>query len=252
MSAIDPIPRRKLSQEVLDRLLTRISTGDYAPGDQLPSERQLMEMFQVGRPAIREAMQTLAHMGLVSITHGERARVTPVTAEKLIEQVGGSARHFLATAPENLGHLKEARLFFEVGMVRIAAERATEADIDRLGWRLHEQRESMNDRGQFLARDMAFHREIAAISGNPIYAAVSQAMFDWMSAYYVNLLRAPGMEMLTIEEHERIFDGIAVRDPDAAAEAMTDHLKRAHHLYRQVQDQAAAPAGEQDRDAEQG
>ncbi|WP_207457479.1 transcriptional regulator NanR [Azospirillum sp. SYSU D00513] len=236
MSAIEPIPRRKLSQEVLDRLLSRISTGEYAPGDQLPSERQLMEMFQVGRPAIREAMQTLAHMGLVTITHGERARVTPVTAAKLIEQVGGSAKHFLATAPENLEHLKEARVFFEVGMVRIAAERATEADIDNLGRRLHEHRESLTDLSVFQARDMAFHREIAMISRNPIYAAVSQAMFDWLAAYHVDLLRAPGLEMVTIEEHERIFDAIATRDPEGAERAMSDHLKRAHHLYRRSEE----------------
>jgi DNA-binding FadR family transcriptional regulator len=235
MTITDPIPRRKLSQEVLDRLLSRITSGEYAAGDQLPSERQLMEMFQVGRPAIREAMQTLSHMGLVSITHGERARVTPVTAAKLIGQVGESAKHFLATAPENLEHLKEARVFFEVGMVRLAAERASDADIARLERRLQEHRDSLKDLSNFLARDMAFHREIAAISGNPIYAAVAQAMFDWLAAYHVSLLRAPGAELITIEEHERIFDAIVKHDPDEAAAAMSDHLKRASTLYRQFE-----------------
>lgn len=235
MTAIDPIPRRKLSQEVLDRLLSKISGGEYAPGSQLPSERQLMEMFQVGRPAIREAMQTLAHMGMVTITHGERARVTPVTAATIIEQVGGTAKHFLATAPENLEHLKEARTFFESGMVRMAAGNATDADIARLERRLQEHRESLEDLSRFLACDMAFHREIAAISGNPIYVAVSQAMFDWLAAYYVELLRAPGAEQITIAEHTRIFEAVAARDPEEAARAMTDHLTRANGLYRQYE-----------------
>jgi DNA-binding FadR family transcriptional regulator len=235
MTVTDPIPRRKLSQEVLDRLLARITSGEYAAGDQLPSERQLMEMFQVGRPAIREAMQTLSHMGLVSITHGERARVTPITAAKVMGQVGESAKHFLANAPENLEHLKEARVFFEVGMVRLATERASDADIARLERRLQEHRDALTDLSGFLDRDMAFHREIAAISGNPIYAAVAQAMFDWLAVYHVSLLRAVGAEQITIDEHERIFNGIAKRDAEEAAAAMSDHLKRASSLYRQFE-----------------
>jgi GntR family transcriptional regulator, sialic acid-inducible nan operon repressor len=235
MTVTDPIPRRKLSQEVLDRLLARITSGEYAAGDQLPSERQLMEMFRVGRPAIREAMQTLSHMGLVSITHGERARVTPITAAKVMGQVGESAKHFLANAPENLEHLKEARVFFEVGMVRLATERASDADIARLERRLQEHRDALTDLSGFLDSDMAFHREIAAISGNPIYAAVAQAMFDWLAVYHVSLLRAVGAEQITIDEHERIFNGIAKRDAEEAAAAMSDHLKRASSLYRQFE-----------------
>ena len=249
MNSIDPIPRRKLYQEVLDRLLARINSGEYAPGDQLPSERQLMEMFQVGRPAIREAMQTLSHMGLVTIAHGERARVTPVTAEKVIEQVGGPAKHFLATAPENLEHLKEARLFFEVGMVRIAAERATAEDLCRLEQRLQDHRACLDDPARFLNCDMAFHREIAAISGNPIYVSVSRAMFDWLAAYHIDMVRAPGAEQITIAEHTRIFEAVAAHDPDAAAAAMTDHLKRANQLYRQIESGRTGSQGPAQRSA---
>ena len=66
-----PIQRRKLSDSVQDRVLSMIKSGDLAPGSPLPSERELMSSFAVGRPAIREALQNLQRMGLVEIRHGE-------------------------------------------------------------------------------------------------------------------------------------------------------------------------------------
>jgi hypothetical protein len=138
-----------------------------------------MEMFQVGRPAIREAMQTLSHMGLVSITHGERARVTPITAAKLIGQVGESAKHFLANAPENLEHLKEARVFFEVGMVRLATERASDADIARQ-YRADAQKYAATEKRtitQVVVLDQAGATALAAKvkAGTPLAAAATAA-----------------------------------------------------------------------------
>ena len=127
-----PIQRRKLYQEVLDRLQQRIRSGELAPGDHLPSERELMDAYGVGRPAVREALQELARSGIVEITHGERARVVVPTAHLLISQVAGGARHLLQTRPDTLEHLKEARVFLEAGVARIAAARATLADVERL------------------------------------------------------------------------------------------------------------------------
>ncbi len=231
----DPIPRRKLYQEVVDRLTARISEGVYAPGDKLPSERELMSLFGVGRPAIREAMQSLERMGLISISHGERANVKAPDARAVIDQVAGTVRHMLITSEQSLDHLKEARLFFEIGIVRIAAESATDEDIARLRERLDDHLASLNDLTRFLEMDKLFHREIAAISRNPIYAAVSQAIFEWLEEFHVELVRVPGAEQITLKEHGAIFKAIAARDPDRAAKAMEQHLKRANKVYRRYE-----------------
>ena len=118
--------------------MARITQGELAAGDNLPSERDLMSQYGVGRPAVREAMQALERMGLIAITHGERARIIAPTARTMIDQVAHSAKHLLATSATSLEQLKEARVFFEAGMVRIAAEKASPADLDRLGLRLEE------------------------------------------------------------------------------------------------------------------
>ncbi|HSW04972.1 transcriptional regulator NanR [Aquabacterium sp.] len=234
MSSTEPIQRRKLYQEVLDRLMERIRLGEIPPGAQLPSERELMEFYAVGRPAVREALQALERSGIVEITHGERARVVVPSAERLIEQLAGGARHLLRTQPNTLEHLKDARVFLEVGLARMAAERASAADVERLRSRLAEHRASLVDLNQFLERDMAFHREIASIGGNPVFPAIVEALFSWASEYYQPLVRAPGVEDLTLREHERIIEAIAGGDPQAAERAVREHLTRANALYRQV------------------
>ncbi len=238
-----PIPRRKLYQEVQDRLVAQISSGAYAPGDQLPSERELMALFGVGRPAIREAMQALDRMGIITVSHGERARVAAPDAGTMIEQVAATARHLLLTWPQGLDHLKEARLFFEVGMVRIAAAEASDADIERLRGRLDDHFASLEDLSRFLEMDKLFHREIAAVSGNPIYTAVSQAVFEWLEEFHVELVRVPGAEKITLEEHTAIFEAIAARDPERAATAMERHLTRSNALYRQYERPRTTLAG---------
>src|SRR5437016_5611775 len=123
------ILRRKLYHEVQDRLMERIRSGAIPLGAHLPSERELMEQYGVGRPAVREALQAMERSGIVEIAHGERARVVVPTAEQLIDQVAGGAMHLLRTLPDMLKHLKEARLFLETGTARMAAERATDEQI---------------------------------------------------------------------------------------------------------------------------
>lgn len=230
----ETIQRRKIYQEVRDRLMERIRTGAYPPNTQLPSERELMEEYGVGRPAVREALQELQRSGIVEIIHGERARVVVPTAERLMSQLAGGAMHLLRSQPGTLEHLKEVRLFLETGTARMAAERATEEDVARLRLAVAQHRASMVNLERFIELDMAFHREIASISGNPIFPAIVEAMFGWASEYYQALVRAPGAEALTLAEHERIVDAIAARDPAGAASAMQAHLSRANTLYREL------------------
>jgi DNA-binding FadR family transcriptional regulator len=101
-----------------------IEDGSYAEGALLPSEGELMQMFGVGRPSIREALFALHLTGMVAITSGERARVTVPSPDTLLFHLSGVARHFLGKTggPE---HFQEARAIFEVGLARIAAERGT-------------------------------------------------------------------------------------------------------------------------------
>jgi len=227
----DRIVKRKLADEVLERLKRLIIEGNMKPGDEMPSERELMERFGVGRPAIREAMQLLSNMGLVAISHGERARVLELTPLSIIRQVDQTAHIMLSRSPDSLEHLKNARLFFERGMVREAAKKATKKQLADLKQTLAEQKSLLGKADPFIAADMRFHTQIAAISGNPIFVGVSEALLGWLKVYHTELLIWSGKEKYTLAEHQEIIDRLEARDADGAEKAMVKHLERSRALY---------------------
>ncbi len=231
-----PIIRRKLADEVRDRLLTMIQGGEFHPGDQLPSERTLMDQFGVGRPAVREALQSLGSSGLIEIHHGERARVAIPDTNSMFDRIGETMRHLLQTSPKTLDHLKDARILFEVGMTKIAANHATPEDVQKLDELLDRQQAASNDNAEFVKRDMAFHSAIASISRNSVCEMLSEAMLDWLFHFRRDLLRMPGSEIITMAEHRRIYAAIAAHDVEEAERAMKDHLTRSDQRYRIIED----------------
>lgn len=227
-------PKRNLAHSVREQILNLMETQEFGPGDPLPSERDLMQRFNVGRPAVREAMQSLQVSGLVEIRHGERAKVTQPSIGRVVEQFGDTMRHLLVTSTASLEHLKDARFAFEKAMAEQAAGLRTEGDIARLRSIVEMQSAVRTDKSRFLAHDQEFHRTIAAISGNPIYAALAEAIFGWLADFQEDLVMQPGREQLTIEEHNEILLAIEERDARRAGKAMHDHLARANVLYHRT------------------
>ena len=226
MNLIEP---RKLSHAVIDRLVEAIETGAYKPGERLPAERDLMRLYGIGRPAVREALQALQAMGLIHITHGARARVVEPAAASIIAQMSEAMIQLLHSNPTGLDELKEARLLLECGLVRIATARTTPDGLQAL--LLAKQACETASGAALVAADMAFHRQIAAISGNSFIAAATAGMLEWLTRFKRSLVAAPGAERVTLAEHQRIYDAIAAGDAEAAVLAMTEHLTRANTLY---------------------
>ena len=227
----DRIVRKKLSEQVLERLHDMIRRHELRPGDHMPSERTLMERFGVGRPAVREALQSLHNSGLITITHGERSRVNEINAATVLHQSDELARLLISAAPGNLDHLKHARQMFELGMVRVAVDQANAADIAELRDLVEQQRAQLGHANAFIAADMAFHRKLASLSNNPIILSVSDAMLGWLFEYHVGLLHRSGSEEVTLREHAKIVDHIEARDAEAAIDEMRHHLERSRSSF---------------------
>jgi len=235
----DVIQRRRLYQEIADRLERLILSGELRVGDALPSERALMERFGVGRPAVREALLALERAGLIAVSGGERARVIRPSPAGLVAGLDAAVRHWLAE-PGGVRHLQAARKLLEMGLARAAAEVASLADIERLRAALAENAAARSRLPDFERTDVAFHYVIAEIARNPIFTAVFQAMTGWLTEQRATTLRLPGAAERAHASHHRICEAIAAHDPDAAAAEMRRHLEDVADLYWRSMDAGSA------------
>ncbi len=230
---VQPVRRRKLYEEIVERIEQLMLEGHLAPGDQLPSERDLMTRFRVGRTAVREALFALNRMGLISLQNGERALVTRPTPKILLGELSGAVRHMLA-APDGIRHFQNARALFETALARDAAANATEDDLGRLEAALERNREALGNADAFIASDVAFHYVLAEMPRNPIFTALHAAIAEWLQEQRATSVHEHGSPDAAFRAHRRIFLAIQARDVDEAERAMRDHLAEVSRFYWQA------------------
>ncbi len=244
-----PIRRQKLSDQVVDRLIDMINGGELAVGAELPSERELMQLFAVGRPAVREAMSALAQIGLIDLQPGERARVREPTAEHLVSQIERTGWQMLMMSPDGPRHLREARGALELAIILTAIDHATEAEIEAIGTALEANRRALADGNQerFVKTDIAFHIAIAEATHSPIYVALTRAVLGWLMEYRYRIVATGIDQAAAFAEHEELHDRIRARDHAGAIEAIRRHLARIsgpedRHLLATLTALSQAPA----------
>jgi GntR family transcriptional repressor for pyruvate dehydrogenase complex len=218
------IKRTKLFEQVAAHIERDILEGRLKPGDRLPPERELQVTFGVGRPAVREALITLQRSGLVEIVSGAPARVALPTADNVVSGMSPAVQQMLTTS-NGQRQLQGVRLFTEVGLVRHAAENATEGDLQKLEGALSANKSMIGNRAGFIRTDVAFHYVFAEIMQNPALTALHNAMTTWLLRQRQVALREPGEDQRGYDAHAEIFQAVAAHDPDAAEGAMRRHLE---------------------------
>jgi DNA-binding FadR family transcriptional regulator len=223
------VERKKLSEKVEEELELMIRQGEIAEGDALPSERDLMAAFGVGRPSIRDALSALSRKGLVKISSGERTRVSRPSADTIISELSGMSKDFL-TQPNGLQYFDQLRQFFESSLVRYAAEFATDEQISELESALELNGKAIENDMQFKKTDIFFHHTIAAIPGNPIFLAVHQALVDWVIDARPVKTNPTKHNQQSYEDHVKIVECIKARDVEGADAILTKHIQYAFDI----------------------
>ena len=218
----EQIARRKIADEVFDRLIDLIRSGEIAPGDALPSERALMERFGVGRPGAREALQRIDMMGLATIRHGERSRLNALTPALALRQTAAIGT-LLADDPAMANHMRDARRMMEVGIAAQAAVRVQDDDIVALAALTATQKAAGTDRKAAMDADRQFHLRIAEICANPVMTAALDALIRAIEPAEPDPTDDTAHQSL--RAHKRIIGALARSDGPLAAARMEAHLR---------------------------
>ena len=226
-----PDRAERSAEQVVAFVRNLIERKQLRPGDRLPPERDLAVRLGVSRPTVRMALQALAAMGGVQSRHGSGTYI-PAGPPAL-----GSEPLSLLAALHDFTHAQmyDARRIFEVGAAGLAAECATPEQLAGLAEEVAGLFASMDDPQRFLVHDIAFHRRVAAASGNPIVAAV----VEMVAALYYEQRRATAGQASdrdlrdAAEAHREIYKAIKGRKVEAARRAMNEHLLRASAYQRQ-------------------
>ena len=223
------IRKRRIPEEIVSQIYGLIRNGHLKPGDRLPPERELAQQFGVSRASVREAMRMLDQKGLIVIKPGAGTFVT----EDVVETIVQAFSSLLSESEDGAGDVFEMRLLLEPHVASLAAQRATDADIERLRRILKEQGIDIEAGGTGVAYDTAFHFAIANTTNNSALVAVTRAISDILSQSREDSLMSPERSQKSLHSHLQILAAIESRDPEATQIAMHEHIAQ---IDREVHD----------------
>lgn len=221
----------RAADSIIRELERQIVSGELPEGQPLPVERDLMARFGSSRTVVREAIAALSNRGLVE----HRPRFRPVIRkpgyDAAFRAAGAIAKH-LVSEPRGVKNLYESRVFLERALAREAAGRARKQDIEDLRRALAANREAIPDSARFYETDVVFHGVFYGIPRNPVFPAIHRAYTAWLAPHWLKMLRSEERNAVNFRSHEAIFHAVVERDPDAAEEALVNHLRAAWEYVR--------------------
>jgi GntR family transcriptional repressor for pyruvate dehydrogenase complex len=218
-----PVVRRRLADEIAEKLTYSIATGSVAPESMLPNERTLAAHFGVSKGVIREAIKVVATRGLVSVQQGVGTTVNPRSQWNLHDPgVMAAMRQHLS-----LGQLLEVRKLLEPEITALAAQRRTDADLEQLR-ELLDDRPLVGDPEEALW-SLTYHEAIAAAAHNPVYSILMSTLRILMRTKMQRdrpagqAIEYPVGEFTA--DHRAIYEAIRAGDPVGARELAARHLE---------------------------
>ncbi len=223
-----------LSQEIQDRIEHAILEKVYRPGEKLPTEHELTQMFGVSRTALREALQMLSAKGLISVKKGSGIYIEDYSPQNVIKPM----RLYLELNFDKsyILHLIEVRKIIEPQICKMAARNRSEDDVKLLQKNLNKFKTSepanFRQEGEL---DREFHLIIARASGNPIIPIIVDPIFQLMpkirTLVYAHIDKA---KSAAFQYHDLIFKCIKEKDEDGAYHYMVEHLRIAEEHSRTI------------------
>ena len=220
-----PIQSERLYEQIVSQIEQRIEKGELKVGDQLPSERELAEQFAVSRTAVREAVKALREKGLVEILAGRGTFITDGTSDKIRNSLGLLMKIGNTKGSANLVEVRE---ILEPEIAALAATRITDEYIVAMqdAVNIMEVATASNNSEAFVEADLDFHLALAEATQNPIIPALMDSVIDLLREQRKRTGNVSGGLARGQYHHKIILEAVIKRDPDAARQAMQNHLQQ--------------------------
>ena len=220
--AITHRKRISATDEVFGALHDRIMSGRLKPGDKLPPQDKLAQQFGFSRNTVREAINKLTVMGLLTAKQGVGTIVNITSSSAYV----ASLSDHLLLQPATVRDFIEARAIIEVASVGLAVQRADAAAIRELEQNLGKARETAarGDIDAFVPLDVGFHRLLAKASGNKVVLQFLETVVDLLSNFITEVAHLPNAIQNACAFHTELVELIRARDGEGAKAKMTEHL----------------------------
>ncbi len=222
----EAVRKTRVCEEVAGQIERLIADGRLKPGDRLPPERELVEMFDVSRSSVREAIRTLQLMGLVEPRQGDGTVVCDLSPASLASPLAS----MLVRKRTLLAELLEVRKIIEPPLAARAATRASPEEVAHLERILERQKEKMLRGEMTIDEDSEFHDALAAAARNSVVLKVLDVLMDLLRESRQRSLQVEGRLQKSFAGHRRIVNAIKRRDAAAAQAAMSRHLEEIEEI----------------------
>ena len=213
--------RRNRIYEEIARQIEKLITEKMKPGDMLPPERQLADMFAVSRSSIRDAIRTLELSGMVEARQG----LGTVVREHSADAVVNPLTQVLVQKRKLVGELLDVRKMIEPPLAARAAAHATSDEVAEMENILRRQAEKMRGGELAIEEDNDFHYAIALAADNSVVLKVLDVLMDLLRDTRERSLQVAGRPERSMADHREILDAIRRQDPAGAEAAMRRHIE---------------------------
>jgi GntR family transcriptional repressor for pyruvate dehydrogenase complex len=227
------VRKTKVYHEIVEQIKALIAAGRIKPGDRLPPERELAELFKASRNSVRDAIRVLEQMGMIDSRQGDGTYIRSVTAD----EVTAPLALCLLQSRTQMRELWEVRRVLEPPLAEAAAARITEEELDELETILDVQRRKVEIGLLALEEDAAFHYGIAQAAGNHVMLHVMDTLVDLLRQSRERSLQQGDRPVFSHAGHVRILAALRRRDPVAARTEMLHHLREVEERVFADQDQ---------------
>jgi DNA-binding FadR family transcriptional regulator len=232
------VKQNRISSNIADQIQKAILNGDLKEGDRLPPENDFIAHFGVSKSSLREAYRTLEAYGLLEVKQGVNGGAFIKKVD--IEVIKKGLENYLFFINPSYEDYSQFRIFNETQIIKVAAAKVTDKDIEELKENIRSMEHEPEGEKFYSDLDVAFHKKIAEIGGNPIVAL----MVEGVQSALIRLKRIIETDRQFLDTvcrgHWEIVAALEARDPEKASFFMLKHINEVEDGLRKCQSSSSS------------